>query len=128
MVEVKDNEDAGQRDTTPAKRPGGRAAHLEAVEKILDDARERDIEAEARDEISAERDRAADVKAFTSTDGSSGYGADLPARRHAAMDRLDAKGDRASAADDRAALTDVADDREGPDNFGPDGRRARERG
>ncbi len=112
MVEAKDDEDDGadQRDTNLAKREAGLAVRLETVERILDAAKERDIEADARDRVSVERDHAADLKAFTSPDGSNAYGVDLPARRHAAMDRRDAKGDRASAADDRVALTGVADD------------------
>jgi hypothetical protein len=105
-----DGDDADQRDTNLAKREAFLAAHVVAVERILHAAQERDVDAEARDQISVERDHAADLLAFTSLDGSNGYGADLPARRHAAMDRRDAKGDRASAADDRAALTEVADD------------------
>ena len=110
MAEVDDDEgdDVLLRDTNRAKREDGLAAHLEAVEKILDAARVRDIEAEARDQASVARDHAADLEAFTCTDSGSGYGADLPARRHAALDRREAKGDRTSAADDRVALTKAA--------------------
>lgn len=110
MVQGENHEGADQRDASLAKREAGLAAQVEAVEKILEAARERDIDADVRDQISTERDQSADLKAFTSQDGTDGYGADLPARRHAAMDRRDAKGDRASAAHDRVALTGVADD------------------
>lgn len=96
------------------KLEADRLNHREAAEKVCDAAKERDVEANARDQIAMERDQAADLKAFTSPDGSSGYGADLPARRHAALDRGDAKGDRTSSADDRAALTEDADDPEVP--------------
>ncbi|MEP7330567.1 MAG: hypothetical protein ABI692_00620 [Terracoccus sp.] len=110
MVQVENDERADERDVNLAKREADLAAQVEAVEKILEAARERDIDADARDQISTERDQSADLKAFISQDGNDGYGADLPARRHAAMDRRDAKGDRASAADDRVALTAFADD------------------
>jgi hypothetical protein len=101
---------ADKRDTSLVKREADLAAHLETVVEILDAAQRRDVDAEVRDEISVERDRAADLEAFISRDGDNGYGADLPARRHAARDRSDAKGDRTAAADDRVALADVADD------------------
>lgn len=105
-----ENDEGADRDANPAKPEAGLAAQAEAVTKILRAARDRDIDADTRDQISTERDRSADLKAFTSKDGTNGYGADLPARRHAAMDRRDAKGDRASAAGDRLALTGIADD------------------
>lgn len=72
---------------------------------MWDAAAERDVEVDARDRIAAEHDHDADLEAFTSP-GGSGYGADLPARRHAAPDRRGAKGDRTSSADDRAVLTE----------------------
>lgn len=112
MVQVENDEGADERDANLAKREAGLAAQVEAVGTILEAARKRDIDADARDQISAERDQSADLKAFTSQDGDGGYGTDLPARRHAALDRLNAKGDRASAADDRVALAEVADDPE----------------
>jgi hypothetical protein len=107
---------ADPRDATRAKRDAERASHLEIVEKVLGAAEVRDLDADARDLISTERDQAADLKAFTSPDGDNGYGENLPARRHAAQDRRDAKDDRTSAADDRAALTHVADDPDEPDD------------
>lgn len=128
LVEAKDHEADGadQRDTSLAKREAGLAARLETVERILDAAKERDIEADARDQVSVKRDHAADLKAFTSPDGSNAYGVDLPARRHAAMDRRDAKGDRTSAADDRAALAEGPDDLDEPEKDGRDKKRAQE--
>ena len=112
MSQAEGGDGADQRDTSLVKREADLAPHPAAVEKILDAAQRRDVDAEARDELSMERDRNADLEAFTSRDGFNGYGADLPARRHAALDRRDAKGDRAAAADDRAALAGVADDLE----------------
>jgi len=81
---------SGCRGSILAQREADLAAHLDTVERILDAANKRDIEADARDQISVERDHAADLRAFTSTEGRNGYGADLPARRHAALDRHDA--------------------------------------
>ena len=117
MGEVTSDEggEVGLRDPSRAKVKADPARHPQEVQRILEAAIERDIEAEARDQVSVERDRAADLEAFTSTEGGEGYGADLPARRHAAMDRRDAKGDRDSAADDRAALTGVVDRPEEPE-------------
>ena len=121
MTDGEDNvgDDVDQREADLAEREAvlaaqltklavDRVAHLEAAQKVCDAAKERDVEADARDRIAVARDHAADVEAFTSPDGNSGYGADLPAWRHAALDRSEAKGDRTSAADDRAALTQVA--------------------
>ncbi len=117
MGEAKDDEgDRAERQADLAQREAGLAAHLETIQRILDAAEERDTAAETRDQISAERDHVADQKAFTSPIGNNGYVADLPAPRHAAMDRRDAKGDRTSSADDRAALAKVADDLEGDDD------------
>lgn len=96
-----------------------RAARAEAAEKVCAAAKERDVEADARDRLAAAQDHAADVKAFTSPAGS-GYGADLPARRHAALDRRDAKSDRTSSADDRATLTEVLDDPQIPEEHRPE--------
>jgi len=87
-----------------AKLEADRVGRLEAAEKVCHAAKERDVEADARDRIAAAHDHDADLRAFT-TPGGSGYGADLPARRHAALDRRDAKVDRTSSADDRATLT-----------------------
>lgn len=110
--ETRDADD--DRNTDLARRKAGLPAHLKVVEKILDAARERDIEADGRDQISVARDRDADAEAFTSTESRNGYGADLLARRHAALDRRSAKSDRTSAALDRDALTKIADDLEVP--------------
>ena len=132
MTDGEDNvgDDVDQREADLAEREAvlaaqltklavDRVAHLEAAQKVCDAAKERDVEADARDRIAVARDHA-DVEAFTSPDGNSGYGADLPARRHAALDRSEAKGDRTSAADDRAAVTEVAQDPEMPEEHRPE--------
>lgn len=49
------------------------------------------------------RDLAASLRAFLKDDN---YEATVSARRAAALDRLDSKGDRSSAADDRSKLTE----------------------
>ena len=86
------------------------SALVSTVEQILGAADERDLQADARDQIAVKRDDDADLEAFTSPVEGNGYGTDLPARRHAALDRQDAKEDRSSAAEDRAALTGIADE------------------
>ena len=93
---VQRHENARERESAPQSR---------TVKKILEAAQERDLDAEARDRVSTDRDHDADLTAFTAPGGATGYGADLPARRHAAMDRRDAKSDRTSAAQGRVALT-----------------------
>lgn len=103
-----------------AKLEAARPAHLETVESVCQAADVRDVEADDRDRVAAARDRAADVQAFTSPQHQSGYGADLPARRHAALDRVDAKGDRTSAAGDRALLGEVHDDAVSPEQQRPE--------
>ena len=110
-IESKESNDADLRDTSLAEREARLAARLETVVNVLDAAKQRDIEAEARDRVSSERDHAADLEAFLTPVANNGYCADLPARRHAPQDRHDAKGDRTSAADDRAVLSDVAEGR-----------------
>lgn len=80
-----------------------RALHVEKIQKILEDAKGRDDEATVRDAVADERDRAADLKAFTDPSGPyPGQGA----RRAAARDRADSKSDRESSAEDRVHLTE----------------------
>lgn len=97
-----------------ARRKAALAAHQDSTDEILLAAEIRDEHADARDRDSADRDRDADRDAFTSPDNGAGYGADLPARRHAAMDRLHSGDDRRAAARDRTALTDSTGDPEDP--------------
>ena len=105
-----------------ARRKAALAAHQDSNEEILLAAEIRDEHADARDRDSADRDRDADRDAFTSPDNGAGYGADLPARRHAAMDRLHSGDDRRAAARDRTALTDSTENLEDPeDPRGPEG-------
>jgi hypothetical protein len=79
-----------------------RADREQETRTILDDAAERDQQADARDSIADGRDRAASLHSFLhEDDGSSG----MKARRSAGLDRSDSKADRASAADDRSKLT-----------------------
>ena len=83
-----------------------RARRGDRTEKILVDADRRDDEATARDAVSDERDRVADREAFT--DPNVHYAGPGP-RRAAALDRLDAKSDRESSAEDRIQLTEGED-------------------
>ena len=110
-VDNDENNHADHHDGTPTAHEAGLAARRETVVNVLDAAEQRDIEADARDRASVERDHA-DLEALMTPDVNNGYGADLPARRHAAQDRDDAKGHRASAADDRAVLGDAVKDSE----------------
>lgn len=91
-----------------ARREAALAARVESARQVLAAATARDDEADGRDDLAVERDRAASMKAFTTPDGP--YPQDLEARRNAAIDRHSSKGDRTSAAADRTALTEPPDD------------------
>ena len=80
----------------------GSSARQAEVQGLLDDAETRDEQADVRDSIAAARDNAGDLESFL--DPSTDYDAVLRARRAASRDRTDSKGDRLSAADDRAKL------------------------
>ena len=69
---------------------------------MLDDAAERDGQADARDSLANDRDRAASLESFLHDDD---FSPGVRARRAAGMDRSDSKDDRASAADDRSRLS-----------------------
>jgi hypothetical protein len=74
----------------------------EAAKSILADADERDDLADERDVAADKRDLRASLDCFL---GDRDFDAALKARRSAAMDRLNSKVDRNSAAGDRSELT-----------------------
>jgi signal transduction histidine kinase len=99
--------------TNPAKRhPAPHAApdRLQTAEELLAAADARDTRAGIRDMAADDRQREASFSYFLLGQDSHEYehDADFPARRAAAMDRLDSLADRVSAASDRAWLSDQA--------------------
>jgi hypothetical protein len=86
-------------------RDADQAARKQRTLHILNDADERDGQAEARDSVAKTRDTAAGLDSFLH-DGERDFGPALKARRSAALDRTDSKADRASAAADRISLTE----------------------
>ncbi len=99
-------DDLRRREADLARREAALAVHLNTADEILEAADVRDQEADARDVEAMEKDHAADRQAFTEPRDSAGYGADLPARRHAAMDRLLSEEDRHRASKDRSELAE----------------------
>lgn len=91
------------RDAAAATREATQTGREQQNRHLLADAEERDKEADSRDLVAAERDEAISRDAFVSERGD--YDAALKARRSAALDRLNSKGDRTSSALDRATLT-----------------------
>lgn len=106
-------DDIEAREARVARREAALAARAESAQRVLAAAEARDGEADGRDDVAVERDRAASMEAFTTPDGP--YPQDLEARRHAAIDRHSSKDDRTSAASDRTALTEPPDDPETDD-------------
>ena len=88
-------------DADHQKQEEGREAK---VHRINADADARDEQADARDVVADERDEATSLAAFLSDHHD--YDAALKARQSAAVDRLDAKIDRTSSAQDRSELSD----------------------
>jgi hypothetical protein len=87
-------------------REAAQAERRRKESDILMAAAARDNKAEARDAEADRRDREADLRAFLHDQA---YSVDyIQARRFAALDRLESKSDRKSAAEDRSQLT--ADD------------------
>jgi hypothetical protein len=82
-----------------------RADRRARAKHILADADRRDHRAEARDAAATTRDTEASLRSFLN-DSADEYDPALKARRSAAIDRTDAKTDRASAAADRSELSD----------------------
>jgi hypothetical protein len=72
-----------------------------ATQSVIDRAHERDQLADVRDDLADARDTIASLDTFLHDENGN---VGIKARRFAALDRLDAKADRASAADDRAKL------------------------
>lgn len=99
------------------QRDAARAAARKGDKRLLDAADKRDDRADDRDQQADVRDSEADRHAFLT---SSDYGHDLSSRRHAAADRSASRGDRVSAASDRARLTAAqpVDDDGGSDSAG----------
>ncbi len=94
-----------ERETRSAAREAGANARLAEVEAVLADAETRDDRADARDAVADERERAASLDAFLHADADP-HDAAVKARRASATDRVDAKSDRSSSADDRTKLSD----------------------
>ncbi len=86
-----------KRENAVDRREAALADRLEAADDILAAADQRDVEADIRDDESAKRDQAADRAAFLHPEDGDSYGSDNPSRRHAALDLMHAKDDRASA-------------------------------
>jgi DMSO/TMAO reductase YedYZ molybdopterin-dependent catalytic subunit len=107
MAESNRDRDADAREKELDRREAALGARITEAESILEDAEGRDADAAERDEVAAERDREEDLKAFLSRDVA--YGDDAPLRRHAAIDRGHAKGDRVDSAEDRQKLTEDLD-------------------
>jgi hypothetical protein len=84
-------------------RDAQRADRQQRDQGILADASQRDDQAEARDDVANERDRATSQHSFLHDDE---YDAALQARRSSALDRMDSRTDRTSAATDRSRLTE----------------------
>jgi hypothetical protein len=86
-----------------AARAASQADRQDRDQGILADARQRDNQAEARDEAADERDRSTSQHSFLHDHE---YDAALKARRSSALDRMDSQTDRTSAATDRSRLTE----------------------
>lgn len=100
--------EVAQREADVGRREAALADRLAAAHDVLAAADLRDVDADERDDDALERDRAADLAALLARNGEP-YGQDNPRRRLAAMDRLHARDDRSSAADDRHTLTERPD-------------------
>jgi hypothetical protein len=101
-VEVREDQ-LGARDAAQEERK--RRDH-----RILAAAEDRDDKADARDAEADRRDAEADFNSFMHDEA---YGANIQARRSAALDRLASRSDRRSAAEDRihlAAEVEAADE------------------
>jgi hypothetical protein len=87
-------------------RDAAQSDREEQIQGILAVAEERDDRADARDSAANTRDATASLHSFLNDEE---FATGLKARRSAAQDRMDSKGDRASSAADRGNLTRSAD-------------------
>jgi hypothetical protein len=98
--------DLVRREAEVAAREAALTMRGEAADEILDAADERDTIADARDTTADQRETDHDLAGLLALNREHGYGGDWPERRNAALDRAQAKQDRASSHDDRLALTE----------------------
>jgi hypothetical protein len=94
-----------ERENRADARDAAQAEREARTRGILADADERDVQADARDSAADGRDRAASLDSFLRDDHSDNDAA-LKSRRAGALDRLDSKGDREAAAEDRSHLAE----------------------
>lgn len=87
-------------------RDAVQSARLEHIRSILTGAGVRDDKADDRDSAADSRDASASLQSFLHDEEIAGG---LKARRAAALDRMDSKTDRTSAASDRIELTGDAE-------------------
>jgi len=96
------------RETDENTRAGARATRR----RINAEADERDLRADARDEVSNERDMSETLQSFVRGEDD---GPARQARRRASRDRSGSKQDRSAAASDRSALSADGDDDPDPE-------------
>jgi hypothetical protein len=105
MAERQDALDA--REERIVAREAMQADKKEAEQGILAAADVRDEQADERDELADGRDAEVDLYSFIHDDA---YGANIQARRFAALDRSASRDDRSSSKEDRVNLTDEESD------------------
>jgi len=106
--------DVARREADVQVRELALAERLLGSDVVLAAADLRDIDAEVRDDVAVELDRASDLAEFVAPAAHS-YGGHNAGRRHAALDRDSAKSDRSSSAEDRRALAGVDEPEHEPD-------------
>jgi hypothetical protein len=94
---------ADEREAALDDREEVRAAREEQTQDLLAEAEVRDDRADDRDSIADQRDSTASLHSFLND---TRFEESHKARRSAAIDRLDAKTDRAASASDRSKLTE----------------------
>lgn len=87
-----------------ASHEGSLAAQLAVAEARLATAQRHNAAADALDAAADQRERDLDLAQMLSTASDVDYGADWPARRHASLDREQARADRLSSRRDLTAL------------------------
>lgn len=96
--------DLAERERTLADRERAFAARLALAAAIQLAARARDVVAEGLDGAADQRERQLDLEHMLSPASDQVFAADWPARRHAVLDRVRAKADRASSREDLVAV------------------------
>ncbi len=96
--------DLERREMAVWSRENAVAVRVELIRAILVAARMRDDAADALDALADQRERDLDLAQLLSLASDSAYGADWPARRHAAISRACARADRVSSQEDLKAL------------------------